>query len=200
MKRDAIEGSIRKHAPEISDESLRSIIDEVMDANGKDINRLKADVEKATSELEALRSKAEEYEKYRQATMSDEEKRREAAEMTDKLNNELKSRLNRLSAEKMFVKAGFTEDDYNPVLDRIVVSDEKATEESAKTFIDLLEKTRKQTEDETKSKMVKSTPRPENGASSKQQAVTREQLAAMSYSQRVQFKAENPELYEQLNN
>ena len=197
MKRESIEGLITGQFAEATPEQIKAIVDAVMAANGRDINSAKAELEATTGELTALKAKADELEKFRLSTLSEEERRKEEAERTAKLASEYRVKLNRIEAEKAFVKAGFTEEDYGAVLDSIVTEDEAATKTSTDLIVGLLAKNKEQVTASVKSSLLDATPKP-IGKGASERTFTKEQFDSMSYSQRVKLYNESPEQYAQL--
>jgi len=68
-----------------------------------------------------------------------------------------------LRAKEVFVNAGLTEDEYNPVIEFVVSDDEETTITRAKAMIAIVESQRKATEKAVKADLMKGAPRPKQG-------------------------------------
>ena len=95
--------------------------------------------------------------------MTDEEKTAETLRLQQEEFKATKMQLNRMSAENVFTKAGFKENDYKDILDKIVSDDLQATTGLAQTICNTLVNQKNEVEKTLKEKITKNTPKPDAG-------------------------------------
>jgi len=104
--------------------------------------------------------------------------------------------LSKLRAKEIFVSAGLTEADYNPILDAVVSEDEETTKARAKSMVDLISAQKIAVEKAVKAELLKTTPKPPAGGVGG--TITKEQFDKMGWKERTELKQTNPELFKQL--
>lgn len=197
MKRE----SVLQKLQEVKDGDFSKALDFIMDENGRDVNTAKSPLKSLQEENERLKAdlKAlqDEKEKAEQASMSKEELLQKQLDAVAKKQAELDTKTNRVTAAAKLQENGIIGEQADKILDRVVTADPKATEETVTAFIEAFAAQKTAVEAATKKALLGSTPSPQGNASATT-GVTREQLNAMSYTERVKFATESPDLYQKL--
>lgn len=202
MKRE----DVTKIFPEATEEQVSA----VLNAIGGEINPLKANVTKLTNQLitandglaasqaseAGLNAKVAELTKQLEGHMSEEERiaAREKAAADREREFALKSA--ELEARAVFVAAGFSPEDVEALLPRVISEDAEASKAAAQTLVEFDARRRKAVEDETKDALLKGNPRAEGNEG--KGTLTKEDFLKLSYSEQVQMRAENPDILGQL--
>ena len=118
------------------------------------------EVETITTEKNNLST---EYEQFKQSKMTEDEKKQEQAKKEKEANEKMAYEFSKMKAENIFAKAGFKEEDYAPILEKIVSNDIEKTKTLAETFCNTLVKQKENIEKEVKEKIVKGTKVPPAG-------------------------------------
>lgn len=120
--------------------------------------------DKTASELSKVKK---ELAQMKDASMSDDEKVQAALAAADAKEKEFSAKLNRLEAEKLFVAAGLTQDDYADVLDDIVSEDTEKTMKRAQNTLALITGQRTAAEKALRAELMRGTPKPPAGQGGK---------------------------------
>lgn len=118
---------------------------------------------KYNAEKAKLQTVSTEYENFKQSKMTDEEKQAELIKSQLEENKKIKLQLNKMSAENIFSKNGFKEDDYKDILEKIVGEDSKITSDLAESICNSMLSQKKEIEKNITEKIAKSTPKPDAG-------------------------------------
>lgn len=94
-----------------------------------------------------------------EAGMTSEEKAKAAVELANEKAKEYTVKLNRLDVEKMFVKTGLGENEYNSILDGIVSEDLETSKKLATSILATIESKITATDKAVRAELMKSTPR-----------------------------------------
>lgn len=97
------------------------------------------------------------------SSMSEQEKLQHELEKTQALQKDYASKLNRVEAESLFVKAGLSVEDYGGLLDQTVSENKEKTLSVVSGFVDLLTKQKEAVASKTKADLMGSLPTPPNG-------------------------------------
>lgn len=138
-------------------------IDDVLSLTGKHFIP-KAEYNKKTSELKTLQEEIE-AEKTKNLTVEQQlqAKLDKALKEAESSRKEFVLKSNTLEIEKMFTQAGVSEDDYKDLLGSIVGEDLEKSSNTAKTFINILEKKINATKESTTQELLVNTPEPKTG-------------------------------------
>ncbi len=120
---------------------------------------------KYNEEKNKVKSITSEYETFKQSKMTDEEKQANLIKTQIEENKKIKLQLNKMSAENIFSKNGFKEEDYVDILDKIVGEDSKITSDLAESICNTMLNQKKQIEKSITDKIAKETPKPDAGDS-----------------------------------
>lgn len=119
------------------------------------------------TEYAKVRDKAKELEtlieQNKIASMSEQEKLQHELEKAQLLQKEYASKVNRVEAESLFVKAGLSVEDYGGLLDKTVTDNKEQTLSVVGGFVDLLTKQKEAVANKTKADLMNNLPTPPNG-------------------------------------
>lgn len=104
----------------------------------------------------------------------------------------INKRTNLLNAQNELISAGIPKDRYENMLEMLVVDDSEKTNNNVKNFIELYNNTKKEIESSVRSE-YSNVPKPETNPTEK--TVTKEDFDKMTYSAKLQFKKDSPEMY-----
>lgn len=202
MKRDEIAAIF----PGATEEQISTMLNGI----GAELNPLKKSVTDLTGQLTAangelkasrdsegaLQAKVAELTSQVQSGMSAEEllKQREEAAAAKEREFTLKS--NSLEAKSLFVGAGFSAEDIEQLLPRVVSEDAEATKTAAQALVDLDKRRRDEVAQSTKAALLKQNPGLNGGTGEGQ--ITAESFNKMTFSEQMKLVQENPGLLKQL--
>ena len=202
MKRDEIAAIF----PGATEEQISTLLNGI----GAELNPLKKTVTDLTGQLTAangelkasrdsegaLQAKVAELTSQVQSGMSAEEllKQREEAAAAKEREFTLKS--NSLEAKSLFVGAGFSTEDIEQLLPRVVSEDAEATKTAAQALVDLDKRRRDEVAQSTKAALLKQNPGLNGGTGEGQ--ITAESFNKMTFSEQMKLVQENPGLLKQL--
>ena len=189
MKRD----EVRKLIPEITDEQLNAL----MDMNGSDINAAKSPISALQKQLDEANDRIGQFTQQQQEQMTQEERLNAllAEVAQQKVDNARAA--NRIKAESILSGIGLTPEDVSAQLDLMVSEDVEATVQRTQAFADLITAQRDATKAATEKSMLSKMGHPEGEGSNGE--VTKEEYSKMTYSQKLEIKQNDPELYKRLN-
>ena len=190
--------------PDATDEQVSALLNAI----GGELNPLKGNNTKLTNKLEeitgalttsqaneaALNAQVTELNKQLESHMSDEERiaaREKAAEEKERLFA-LKS--SELEARSIFVEAGFTAEDIEALLPRVVGEDSEATKAAAKALVDFDARRRKEVEDATKDNLLKSNPSSKGNDASGEAVMSRADFLKLPYREQVALREKQPDI------
>lgn len=145
--------------------------------------------DKTASELAKVKKELRDLQ---ESTMTAEEKLKAELEKATTAQLTYAKELSKLRAKEIFVAAGLTEADYNPILDAVVSEDEETTKARAKSMVDLIAAQKSAAEKALRAELLKGTPKPPAGKDGK---MTKEDFDKLTLTEKAKFKLENPELY-----
>lgn len=148
--------------------------------------------DKTASELAKVKKQLKELQ---EKSMTDEEKLQAELEKAIESQQQYTKELAKLRAKEIFVEAGLTEKDYEPLLEMVVTGDEETTKTHAKNMVNVIKAQKAATEAAVKAELLKNTRKPPAGNGGGE--VTKEQFKKMNLIEKQKFAKENPELYKQ---
>lgn len=116
---------------------------------------------------EKLKAKDEELEKIKLANMDQSQLLEHELNKAKALQSEFSVKTNRLEAEKLFVGAGLTSEQYSKLLDSSVSEDKEKTLSLVNGFIEILGKEKESVASKTKESLINQTKKPETGEETK---------------------------------
>ena len=193
MKRDEIRKLLEGDGEQTIDERL----DAIMRMNGDDVEREKGVAKGYKDQLDAANVRLDEFEQARKAQLSNEEKLEEAmAELAEK-SRQVAIKSNRVDAKSILKAAGLSDEAMDAQLATIVVEDGEATKANAQALADLISAQREEVKAATEKAMLDKMGHPKG--SSGENEVTPDSFKKMTYSQKLELKQTNPDLFKTLN-
>lgn len=178
--------------PEATDEQVNALLN----IRGKEVNEANATIEGLRNQLSAANGQLEEFNKAKSEQMTQEERLQQLIQEVEQQKRDNAIGSNRIKAEAILSGIGLTGEDASGQLDLIVSEDPEATLKRAQTFADLITAQREAVKSETEKSMLSKMGHPE-GKSGKGE-VTKEQFSKMTYSQKLEIKQNQPELFKTL--
>lgn len=148
--------------------------------------------DKTASELAKVKKQLKELQ---EKSMTDEEKLQAELEKAIESQKQYTKELAKLRAKEIFVEAGLTEKDYEPLLEVVVTGDEETTKTHARNMVNVIEAQKVATEASVKAELLKNTRKPPAGNGGGE--VTKEQFKKMNLIEKQKFAKENPDLYQE---
>ena len=110
-----------------------------------------------------VKNKDSELEQLRVANMNESEKLQHELAKAQALQKDFSIKTNRLEAEKLFVSAGLSLDDYGSILDNSVSDDKDKTLSIVNGIVNVLAKEKESVANRTKEELINKTKKPEQG-------------------------------------
>jgi DNA-binding helix-hairpin-helix protein with protein kinase domain len=110
----------------------------------------------------------------------------------DNMSKTLAQKENRLNAINQFSEAGIGKDDYDGMLDLLIDADPEVTSKKVNTYIDKITSAKTRLEKSLKEKYSKV---PSPTSKSDDDGITKDKFNKMSYSEKIELKTNQPELY-----
>jgi len=177
---------VRKVFPDATDEQVDAILNGLRD----EINPLKANAEDLATQLAEANQRIE-------AHMSDEERVAAREQAAAEREREFLMRSAELDAKAIFVAAGFSEEDMQVLLPRVVGTDAEATKSAAQALVDLDAARRKAATDAARDELLKSNPTNVGGAGG-EPPMTMAEFLALPYKEQLSIKEGNPNILREL--
>lgn len=177
--------------------SIKERLDAIMQMNGADISREQGKLTGVQSKLDEATSKLNEFEKARQAQLSNEEKLDEAMKAVAAQQRDLSIKSNRIDAKSILKAVGLDDETVASQLDIIVTEDAEDTVARANAIASLVTAQRDAAKAETEQAMLKKLGNP--GGSTGENQPTKEEFSKMTYAQKLEMKQNNPDLFASFN-
>ena len=110
----------------------------------------------------------------------------------DNISKKLSQKENRLKAINQFSEAGIGKDDYDGMLDLLIDSDPEVTSTKVSTYIDKITSAKSRLEQSLKEKYSKV---PSPTSNSGEEGLTKDKFNKMSYSEKIELKNNQPDVY-----
>lgn len=144
---------IKKQFPDATEEQISAILN----INGEDIKTWKNKVPKK-SDYDELVRKATEFDKLKEADLTDAEKIKKALDDANATKSKYARANNKLEVEKILMAAGMKQEEYEEFIDGLVSEDEEASKKVAQGIADNFAAVKKSTEKAVKSELLKNMP------------------------------------------
>lgn len=174
------------------------LLGDVLKAHSQSVSQDKGRIDRMQAELDAYAAREAEWEQQRQASMTDQERLQAALDAAQRAQADFARKSARLDAEQAFVAAGMQADQYGAILDSIVSEDAKATVANAEAIVALVRAQAKAASEQAVQGVLQGTPQPQAGSDPEPKGVTKADFDAMTFSEKVAFKADNPEAFASL--
>lgn len=149
---------IKKQFPDATEEQITALLN----INGTDIEGAKKN-NVDPKELKRLQGIETEYNKLKDADLTDAEKIQNALAEAAASKAEFAKKSNRLDVEKILVGAGLTEEDYKDLIDGLVSEDADASKALATNLANMLTKQKEAAVQKTKEELMDGTQTPGSG-------------------------------------
>lgn len=163
---------IKKQFPDATEEQITALLN----INGTDIEGAKKN-NVDPKELKRLQGIETEYNKLKDADLTDAEKIQKALQDAEAVKLDFTKKANRLEVEKILVAAGLTEEDYGALIDTLVSDDAEKSKAAATAFADLVSKQKEAAVQKTKEEMMDGTQTPGGDNGGDKEKTTAEKIA-----------------------
>lgn len=147
--------------------------------------------DKTASELAKAKNKIAELEN---ASLSDDEKLKNALKEAQEKQEEYIRKSIRLDVEKVLVTGGLTENDYKGIIDGLITSDSQASIAMAESLVKVISDQKQAAANAIKKELQGSLGELPKGSGAN--GITKEDFSKMTLTEKIRFKEENPEQYE----
>lgn len=155
----------------------------------------KADFDKKASELAEANRKLKAME---DSTLSDQEKLENERIAREAELQALKAELAKSSAKSIFAESGLSESEIEPFLNLIATQDRDEAVKTAQGITNVLKTKQTALEKQLKEQLLKDTPKPEGKGGASDPVMTKELFEQLSFTKQVEFKQQNPQLFEEI--
>lgn len=146
---------IKKQFPDATEEQITALLN----INGTDIEGAKKN-NVDPKELKRLQGIETEYNKLKDADLTDAEKIQKALQDAEAVKLDFTKKANRLEVEKILVAAGLSEEDYKDVIDGLVSEDAEKSKALATNLASMLSKQKEAAVQKTKEELMDGTQTP----------------------------------------
>jgi len=158
---------VKELFPDATEEQIKGLLN----INGADIEGAKKN-NVAPEELKRLQGIETEYNKLKDADLTDAEKIQKALDDAAAAEKDFTRKSNKLDVEKILVAAGLSEDDYKDLIDTLVSDDAERSKAAATAFASLVSKQKEAAVQKTKEEMMDGTQTPGGDGGSKEDEKT----------------------------
>ena len=173
------------------------IVNAVMQANGNDVNTAKSAKLASDAQLTEAQARITELEKAASEKLTDEEKWQQKLDAANQKAKQALHDLNEQTAATVFAAAGMTEDEYKPFIGSVIGGTREQTVTAAKAIADVVASKAKAASDAAKKEALAGMTPPAGGEDGNA-ITTKQQFRAMSDSDQIRWKSENPEAWRKL--
>lgn len=174
-------------------EAINKIIPEFFIPKSK-YNELSGKYKTLETEKAELES---EIENNKNSQLTDKERLDKAIEKHQNAEKDFAKKSNKLEAEKIFINAKLTNDDYKDFIDDIVTDNYDNTIRLANAFVKTISNKVEMANTSTKEDLLKQTPRPSTGTGDELK-ITKEDFNKMNVYEKTKLYSENKSLYQEL--
>lgn len=153
---------IREDITGLFPNATKEQIDALLNKNSADIGKAKNE-QKLPSDYEALKEKAEKYDKLEDGKLSDEEKTKKALEDAEDLKKQAKLELNAVKARSVFTQAGFLNEEIDKLIGNVLNEDEQKTIDGANDLAAIFKQREESVMEKVKTELYKNDPKPQGG-------------------------------------
>lgn len=190
--------------PGATDEQVSALLNAI----GGELNPLKGNNTKLSNQLAetataltssqaneaALTAQINELNKQLESHMSDEERIAARERAAEEKEREFALKSSELEARSIFVEAGFSAEDMDALLPRVVSEDAEATKMAAKALVEFDARRRKEVEDATKDNLLKSNPSSKGNDNAGDPTMSRADFLKLSYTEQLALKEQHPDI------
>lgn len=143
-----------------------------------------------------LAKKSKEFEEYKQLHMSEEEKSKNLIDEANKIKSDYLKKSAKLDVEQILIQSGLKPNEYENVIDSLVTENSEESKARATALVELVSTHSKQVEENFKKELRGSLP---STGDEQGDNVTKDDFDKMTLTQKMKFREEYPEEYQNLN-
>lgn len=176
----------------LGDSASDEVIDAIMTANGKDVNKANAGVASLQKQLEDSKALAKQLEDKANANMTAEEQWQKQIDDANAAAAAANKQLNEMSAIAVFAGAGITEDEYKPFLGSITGGTRKDAEAAANAIAAVVAAKVKAATDASAKQALGGMDKPAGGQPASGTVASKKDFEALAPEQQMQWVHDNP--------
>lgn len=185
----------------LGEEIADDVLSEILKAHSQSVSQDKGKIDRLNSELEGLKAEKDEWEKTRQAQMTEQELLQQALEKANAAQAEFRVKSARLDAEAVLVGAGLNAQDYSSLLDSFVSEDAEKSVANARSLVGLISGREELAREQVTAQLLKNTPEPQAGSDPEPQIPKNlDEFFSLDYKEQLALKEANPNLLKTLAN
>ena len=165
----------------------KEVIDAIMRANGEDVNAGKAAIETLKAQLEEANGKISSLEDEANKNLTADEQWQKQLDAANATAKQALRDLNEATAAAVFAGAGMSEDEYKPFIGSVIGGTRDETTAAAKAIADVAKK-----------QALAGMPQPQGGDEGNGAITTKKQFRAMSDTEQIAWKQQNPDAWKNL--
>lgn len=176
----------------------KEVIDAIMRANGEDVNAGKAAIETLKAQLEEANGKISSLEDEANKNLTADEQWQKQLDAANATAKQALRDLNEATAAAVFAGAGMSEDEYMPFIGSVIGGTRDETTAAAKAIADVVSAKAKAAADDAKKQALAGMPQPHGGDEGNGAITTKKQFRAMSDTEQIAWKQQNPDAWKNL--
>lgn len=176
----------------------KEVIDAIMRANGEDVNAGKAAIETLKAQLEEANGKISSLEDEANKNLTADEQWQKQLDAANATAKQALRDLNEATAAAVFAGAGMSEDEYGPFIGSVIGGTRDETTAAAKAIADVVSAKAKAAADDAKKQALAGMPQPQGGDEGNGAITTKKQFRAMSDTEQIAWKQQNPDAWKNL--
>ncbi len=176
----------------------KEVIDAIMRANGEDVNAAKAPIESLKAQLEEANGKISSLEDEANKNLTADEQWQKQLDAANATAKQALRDLNEATAAAVFAGAGMSEDEYRPFIGSVIGGTRDETTAAAKAIADVVSAKAKAAADDAKKQALAGMPQPHGGDEGSGAITTKKQFRAMSDTEQIAWKQQNPDAWKNL--
>ena len=169
-----------------------------MRANGEDVNAGKAAIETLKAQLEEANGKISSLEDEANKNLTADEQWQKQLDAANATAKQALRDLNEATAAAVFAGAGMSEDEYKPFIGSVIGGTRDETTAAAKAIADVVAAKAKAAADDAKKQALAGMPQPQGGDEGNGAITTKKQFRAMSDTEQIAWKQQNPDAWKNL--
>ena len=191
MNRDQIKSLLGEGAS-------KEVIDAIMRANGEDVNAGKAAIETLKAQLEEANGKISSLEDEANKNLTADEQWQKQLDAANATAKQALRDLNEATAAAVFAGAGMSEAESKPFIGSVIGGTRDETTAAAKAIADVVSAKAKAAADDAKKQALAGMPQPQGGDEGNGAITTKKQFRAMSDTEQIAWKQQNPDAWKNL--
>ena len=176
----------------------KEVIDAIMRANSEDVNAAKAPIDALKAQLEEANGKISSLEDEANKNLTADEQWQKQLDAANATAKQALRDLNEATAAAVFAGAGMSEDEYKPCIGSVIGGTRDETTAAATAIADVVAAKAKAAADDAKKQALAGMPQPQGGDEGNGAITTKKQFRAMSDTEQIAWKQQNPDSWKKL--